>query len=146
MLSTTSEYALRALTRLARLPQEHAVLGRDLAATAGVPSNYLSKILLVLRNAGFIATMRGTGGGYRLRRAPDQIRLIEIAELFEGANARPACLLDREKQCSEAHPCSAHEAWHEIRDSYVRFLETTTLAGISQFPARSTGRKHTAAP
>jgi hypothetical protein len=62
MLSATSEYGVRALIRLARLAPGTAMLGRDVAAEAGIPANYLSKILLVLRNAGILATARGTGG------------------------------------------------------------------------------------
>lgn len=134
MLSTTCEYALRALTRLACQPPDRAVLGRDLAASAGIPANYLSKIMLALRNAGLVITTRGTGGGYRLSKPAVQIRLMEIAELFDGAKARPACLLDSGKECSDADACSAHTAWRDVRASYIRFLESTTLASISQLP------------
>jgi Rrf2 family protein len=67
MLSITSQYALRALSHLARQSGE-AVLGRDLARSVEIPANYLSKVLLTLRNAGLVATARGSGGGYRLSR------------------------------------------------------------------------------
>jgi Rrf2 family protein len=131
MFSTTCEYALRALVRLARIPNGSAILGRDLAQDAEIPANYLSKILLTLRNAGVLTTARGTGGGYRLRKSPDEIKLIQIVELFDGARARPACLLGC-KGCSDEDPCSAHEAWRDVRTAYVDFLEKTTLAGISK--------------
>jgi len=54
MLSTTSQYAIRALSCLARMQHGDAVLGRDLAKQASVPGNYLSKIMLVMRNAGLV--------------------------------------------------------------------------------------------
>jgi len=137
MFSTTCEYALRALVRLARIPNGSAILGRDLAQDADIPANYLSKILLTLRNAGVLTTARGTGGGYRLRKSPDEIRLIHVVELFDGARARPACLLGC-KECSDQDPCSAHEAWHDVRAAYVAFLENTSLASISKdVPTRS---------
>ncbi|HVX66604.1 MAG TPA: Rrf2 family transcriptional regulator [Bryobacteraceae bacterium] len=131
MFSTTCEYALRALVRLAQMPDGSAVLGRDLAQHAEIPANYLSKILLTLRNAGILTTARGTGGGYRLRKTPEEIRLIHIVELFDGARARPACLLGGH-DCSDENPCSAHHVWRDVRAVYVRFLESTTLADISQ--------------
>lgn len=131
MFSTTCEYALRALVALARMPEGTAVLGRDLAREAEIPANYLSKILLALRNAGVLTTARGTGGGYRLRKAPSDIRLVDVVELFDGARARPACLLGN-KECSDENPCSAHAAWRGVRKAYVEFLETTTLASIAQ--------------
>lgn len=130
MFSTTCEYALRALVGLAKLPNGTAVLGRDLARTADIPANYLSKILLTLRNAGILTTARGTGGGYRLRKLPNEIRLVDIVELFDGSRARPACILGG-KECSETDPCSAHKSWEGIRSAYVNFLESTTLAGIA---------------
>ncbi len=131
MFSTTCEYALRALVQLAKLPEGTAVLGRDLARDAEIPANYLSKILLTLRNAGVLNTARGTGGGYRLRKQPHEIRLVDVVELFDGARARPACILGG-KECSEDDPCTAHDAWKDIRADYIRFLESTTLAGIAE--------------
>ena len=68
MISTTSEYALRALARLALLSNGSTMLARDLAEDAGIPRNYLSKVLLALRNAGILDSTRGSGGGYRLRK------------------------------------------------------------------------------
>jgi Rrf2 family transcriptional regulator, iron-sulfur cluster assembly transcription factor len=119
------------LVGLARVPDGDAVLGRELARTAQIPANYLSKILLALRNAGILTTARGTGGGYRLRKSAETIRLLDIVELFDGARAKPACLLGG-KSCSDEEPCPAHESWRDIRAAYVDFLESTTLAGIAK--------------
>jgi len=136
MISTTSQYALRALTKLAVQPPGESMLGRDLAAEADIPANYLSKILLSLRNAGILATTRGSGGGYRLDRKPSEIHLIEVVEVFDAPKARPDCLLG-EGECSDEEACSAHQAWKQIRRNYIHFLETTTLAEISRRPGVS---------
>lgn len=131
MFKTTSEYALRALVRLARLPEGQSFLGRDLAREAGIPANYLSKILLSLRNVGIIAATRGSGGGYRLARPADQILLVEVTELFEGPSRKGACLLSHDHVCSDENPCSGHAAWKQVQDARARFLEETSLAAIS---------------
>ena len=131
MLSTTSEYALRALTHLARLPRGGAMLGRELAEEAEIPANYLSKILVALRNAGLVATARGSGGGYWLLRPPDAIHLVDVVELFDGPAAHTTCVLGHHKTCDDNNPCSAHEAWRKVRQAYAEFLEATTLAQIS---------------
>jgi Rrf2 family transcriptional regulator, iron-sulfur cluster assembly transcription factor len=131
MFSMTCEYALRALVRLAQTQDSEAVLGRDLASQAEIPPNYLSKILLALRNAGVLATARGTGGGYRLRKPAAEIRLIDVVGLFDGARAKPACLLGGQ-DCSDESACSAHSSWRDIRKAYVQFLESTTLASIAK--------------
>jgi len=131
MLSTTSEYALRALTHLARLPRGGSMLGRELAGQAEIPANYLSKILLALRNAGLVATARGSGGGYWLLRQPDAIHLIDVVELFEGPVTRPTCVLGSHRPCDENNACAAHDRWKKVRAAYAQFLEATTLAEIS---------------
>jgi Rrf2 family protein len=131
MVSTTTQYALRALAKLADLDQGTTMLGRDLARQADIPANYLSKILLALRNAGLLTTARGSGGGYKLARPPEEIRLIDVVEVFDAPRAKPTCLLG-EGECSDDDACSAHHAWKEVRATYIRFLETTTLAQISK--------------
>ncbi len=131
MISTTSEYALRALAHLTRVPDGAAVLGRDLARATDIPANYLSKILLALRNAGYIATARGSGGGYRLCKSADEIYLMEIVELFEGSKARPVCFLSRTKSCGEEEACSAHRSWRELSMAYRGFLLSTSVRMIS---------------
>jgi Rrf2 family transcriptional regulator, iron-sulfur cluster assembly transcription factor len=132
MLSTTSEHALRALTHLARLPEGSSMLGRELAEQAVIPANYLSKILWTLGNAGIIHATRGNGGGYRLRRNAEAIRLFEVVDLFDRDRSRSACLLGGGKECDPDNPCTAHDAWRGIRTAYMDFLNTTTLAEISQ--------------
>lgn len=132
MLSTTSEYALRSLTCLASRPKGTAILGRDLAEQCDIPANYLSKILLSLRNAGIIDAVRGSRGGYSLHREPDKVRLIDVVELFEGTRAKPECFLGINKKCSDVNPCPAHESWRDVRNAYVDLLENTTLASISE--------------
>ncbi len=139
MISTTSEYALRALAHLARAPEESAVLGRDLARATEIPANYLSKILLALRNTGILVTARGSGGGYRLCKSPDEIYLIEIVELFEGSKAKPVCFLSRTKPCGDMGACTAHKSWRELSAAYRGFLVSTNISMISGADRRAKG-------
>jgi Rrf2 family transcriptional regulator, iron-sulfur cluster assembly transcription factor len=147
MLSTTSEYALRALTRLAQLTRGEAILGRDLARDAGVPQQYLAKIMLALRNAGLVLATRGTGGGYMLLRPADAVHLIDVVSLFEGPSTRPHCLLRVGRECNSKNSCAAHDHWGKVRDGYLEFLEQTTLDNISHKPVHEsqltrTARRH----
>jgi Rrf2 family transcriptional regulator, iron-sulfur cluster assembly transcription factor len=132
MLSTTSQYALRALACLARQSPGTALLGRDLARTAEIPANYLSKILLTLRNAELVDTTRGAGGGYRLHKPAEEIFLIDVVELFEGISRnRPACFLQHQKPCSSSAPCGAHVLWVDLQASYLGFLVSTPLSALA---------------
>src|SRR3954471_5260308 len=114
MLSTTSQYALRALCHLARR-SDGPVLGRDLASAVEIPANYLSKVLLTLRKAGLVETSRGSGGGYRLRKPANEIQLIDVVELFEEiSGTEPSCFLGRTRRCSEVSLCTAHSSWKRV--------------------------------
>jgi len=134
MLSTTTKHALRALVVLSGRKDGAVMLGRDLAAAANIPGNYLSKILLDLRRAGLVDATRGSGGGYKLAVPAEQIALVDVVEVFEGVLARPACLLGCDHPCSDETPCLAHPVWREVRQQYINFLETTTVADIAAHP------------
>ena len=132
MISTTSEYALRALVQLAQLPKEELLGGKELSAKLKIPANYLSKVVLTLRNAGIVEATRGFGGGYRLQKSPGQISLVDVVELFEGVYTRPHCFLGENLVCSDQDPCAAHESFRRVRTAYIRFLEKTTVATLAR--------------
>jgi Rrf2 family protein len=132
MLSATSEYALRALAYLAAQPAGTALLGRDLAKAADVPANYLSKILLTLRNADLVDTTRGLTGGYRLHKSAEEIFLIDVVELFDDVSrSKPVCFLRHEKACSSETPCQAHDLWRDVQSRYLGFLLSTPLSALA---------------
>jgi Rrf2 family iron-sulfur cluster assembly transcriptional regulator len=132
MLSTTSQYALRALACLAGQSPGTALLGRDLAKAAEIPANYLSKILLTLRNAALVDTTRGAGGGYRLHKPAGEIFLIDVVELFEGISRnKPQCFLQHQKPCSSSTPCGAHLLWVDLQAQYMGFLVSTPLSALA---------------
>ena len=135
MLSTTSQYALRALAFLAASDGKEAILGRTIAKETGIPQNYLSKILVGLNNAGIVVASRGTGGGYRLAADPSSITLDRVVGIFDRDVANPCCLFGFPKQCSDENACSAHASWKPIRESMMAFLRSTSLADIAKTPA-----------
>ncbi len=135
MLSITSKYAVRALVELAQTADGERVLGQELASRAGLPANYLSKILVSLSRAGLVEGSRGSGGGYRLRRAPTELSLLEIVELLDGPQTEFECLLRPGHACSSADPCTAHPEWARMREHYLGFLEGTSVADLARRPA-----------
>ncbi len=108
--------------------------------SSGVPANYLSKILLELKKASLVQAVRGTGGGYRLGRRPEDVRLMDVVEFIDGAAAHPGCFLAGSDACSDEDPCLAHDRWAVVRDQYVAFLESTTLADVAEHPYRHAPR------
>lgn len=134
MISKTEEYALRAAVHLARHASEHPCRAHEIAEKTGIPANYLSKVLHQLARTGLVTSERGRGGGFRLARAPGRIRLGEVVKPFESAEDWRRCVLGR-PECSDGHPCGAHEAWKKVRAARERFFAKTTLADVLDDPS-----------
>lgn len=83
-LTRASEYALHALTHLARQKPETAVPSHAMARAQGIPERFLLKVLKPLVSAGILRSVKGPNGGYRLTRAATQVSVLEIIEAAEG--------------------------------------------------------------
>ena len=130
-------YALQALMVLARRYNQGAIRIRDIAYEENLPENFLELILLELKNARIVESVRGAKGGYRLRRAPAEIRLSEIIRLIDGPLApfgdaeQLRVLIDR-----DADHSALYKVFLEVRDAAAGILENTTMADlISRGPA-----------
>ena len=133
MLSQTSQYALRTVLHLARLPRGKRAAAVDLARTIGIPGNYLSKTMHQLARAGVVTSTRGKGGGFVLARAANRITLAEVVAPFQEVGER-ACLLGR-STCSDARPCPAHARWKRVAEQVAGFFSRTTVADLLELPS-----------
>ena len=130
IVSATSQHAIRALVHLAKIPEGESLLGRELAERAEIPANFLSKIMLTLRNAGIVDATRGQGGGYRLLKTPNQITFLDIVDLFDGVTARPSCFLGEKHACNDDNACAVHSCWKIVCETYLQFMRTNTIGNI----------------
>ncbi len=130
-LSTTTSYAIQALTSLAAPDFPRAMIA-DIARRAGVPAAYLAKIMKRLNDAGIVDSKRGSKGGIWLARAPAKITLLEIMNAVDGADYLDGCLLGREI-CSDERACPTHAFWKPLRAKIRAQLSALTLAEILVF-------------
>lgn len=129
MLSKTAEYALRAMVAIARVKEDRPVLAREIAKAGRIPDKYLSKVLGDLVHARVLTSARGIGGGFKLKRRPEKLRLIDILRHFDDIPSRGRCPLGHPK-CGDEKPCGMHEQWKPLKEAYSNLLEKTTLADI----------------
>lgn len=127
-LSSTSQYALRAVLYVAEHGANDPVPVDAIAADLRVPRNYLSKTLHALARAGLLRSGRGPRGGFRLARAPQEITLGDVAAPFGDAGERK-CILGR-ATCGWKRPCSAHPRWEAIAAAQQDFFRHTTIADL----------------
>lgn len=130
-ISQKGLYALQAMMMLARHHNQGAIRIRDIAYEEGLPEKFLELILLELKNARMVESVRGAKGGYQLRRAPSDIHLSEIIRLIDGPLAPFA---DAEQLRSLINRDEEHRALYqiflEVRDAAARILEHRTLADL----------------
>ena len=128
MFSTTAAYAVRAVLQLAQQPPDHLMQSHELAQAVDVPHNYLGKILNQLVRGGILKSHRGKRGGFQLAVPPEQLRLLDVAVLFDRVEL-PRCLLGRE-QCSADDPCPLHDRWKAASLEMENLLREATLADL----------------
>jgi len=131
IFSATTEYALRALAHLATLERGERMLARDLAEETGIPRQFLGKILHRLARLGVLDSAKGRGGGFRFERAPDEIRVAEMVEVFEGEDRMDRCILGIEG-CTDETPCPMHAEWIVCRDQLAARIYALTMADLGR--------------
>jgi Rrf2 family protein len=142
-ISQKGLYALQAMMMLARHHHQGAIKIREIAYEEDLPEKFLELILLELKNARMVESVRGAKGGYQLRREPAAIPLSEIMRLIDGPVAPFAdaeqlrVLIDRDLPHR-----ALYQVFLDVRDAAARILENTTLADlISGTTPRSTKSK-----
>ena len=116
---------------LARRYEQGAVRIRDIAYEAALPEKFLELILLELKNARMLESVRGAKGGYKLRRPPSEIYLAEIIRLIDGALA-PFADAEQLRNLIEndVEYRALYQVFLDVRDAAARILENTSLADL----------------
>jgi Rrf2 family protein len=137
-------YALQALMMLARHYQQGAIKIRDIAYEEDLPEKFLELILLELKNARIVESVRGAKGGYQLRRPPSEIFLSEIIRLVDGPLA-PFGDADSLRELIDRDPShrSLYMVFLQVRDSAAKILDGTSLGDLvtAPQPRNSNARK-----
>lgn len=137
MLSLTKKagYGLIAMTHLARLPDGRVACAREISELFGVPASLLMNVLKELSAAGYVESVRGARGGYRLARSPEQINMADIVETLDGPVRLAECITveageDDECTCTVMARCPISDPVHRIHRRLHDFLKKVTLAEI----------------
>lgn len=134
MLSKKCKYAIHALVYLAERYDTGPVHIQDIAEDQRIPKKFLEAILLELKNAQILHSKKGKGGGYYMYRKPEDVNLIEIIRLMDGAIAMLPCVsLNYYEPCEECvneHLCGIRDAFLGVRDETLRVLSEHNLAQI----------------
>ncbi|WP_395667055.1 RrF2 family transcriptional regulator [Methylocella sp.] len=132
MLTKKGKYGLKAMVHLAGHPPGEATLVTEIAEANQIPKKFLDTILGELRNAGFVNSKKGKGGGYTLARPAHDIRVGHIVRVLDGPLAPIQCASKssyrRCDDCRDEKRCAVRLVMLEARNAISRVLDERTLA------------------
>ena len=144
-ISQKGLYALQAMMMLARHHHQGAIKIRNIAYEEVLPEKFLELILLELKNARMVESVRGAKGGYQLRREPGEIALSEIIRLIDGPLAPFGDAEQLRELIDRDLPHRAlYQVFLDVRDAAARILDHTTLADliVGKVSRSAKSRKH----
>jgi Rrf2 family nitric oxide-sensitive transcriptional repressor len=130
-LTYHSDYALRLLMYVA-LKDGALVQIQEVADAYGISKNHLMKVVFQLGKLGFLETVRGRNGGFRLARAPQDITVGEVVRKTEQSFALVECFDPGSNGCVITGACRLRGVLRKALDAYLAVLDEHTLAGLIQ--------------
>ena len=131
-VTTWGEYGLIVSLNLAKRAGEGPVAARELSEQEKLPHDYVEQILLRLRRAGLIESVRGARGGYYLAREPQAISVKDVLEASEHVTFEVNCdhhPVDAER-CSPEASCSIRPVWRMLERRINELLAGISLADL----------------
>lgn len=132
-ISTKGRYALRLMLDLAMNESGQPVSIKEIAARQEISDKYLEQIISVLNSAGFVQSIRGAGGGYRLTREPDKYTVGMILRLTEGSLAPVACVDGNTPLCERIDSCATIEVYRRLNSAINNVVDNITLADLAEW-------------
>jgi len=129
-ITRREEYGLRGLVFLAQQPGEKVCLVSEISRVQKIPEKFLAKIFQRLSKAGLLRSIRGSKGGFSLRKPA-----------AEGPIAINRCLL-RKGECDEEEGCPLYDIWEETQQNLLKVLDRTTIEDlVKRIPNGKQGRR-----
>jgi FeS assembly SUF system regulator len=134
-VSRVTDYGIVLLAHLAGREEGSTHNARELAERTGLPAPMVSRVLKALARKGLLVSHRGSKGGYRLTRSPDQIAVREIIAALEGPIALTECAV-HPGACRQERNCDLREPWQRINQRVSNALADITLADLAPSETR----------
>lgn len=130
-ISTKGRYALRLMLDLAIYDTGEPISLKDIASRQEISEKYLEQITSAINKAGFLVSIRGANGGYRLRRAPEEYTVGDILRVTEGSLAPVACVeID---DCTRRDACVTNRVWQKLDEAISNVVDGITLADLVEW-------------
>ncbi len=131
-ISTKGRYATRVMLDLALHDTGECIKAKDIAARQGISEKYLEQIISILNKAGYVKSVRGAQGGYRLAKAPKEYTVGMILRLTEGSLAPVTCLEDGADACERWDTCETLDVWRDLYGAINQVVDGVTIADLAE--------------
>jgi Rrf2 family protein len=95
-----------------------------------ISGKYLEQIISVLSHAGYVKSIRGSQGGYKLAKPVDEYTVGMILRLIEGSLVPVSCMDDETNQCPRCGTCATLDIWKQLDDAISGVVDNITLADL----------------
>lgn len=129
-ISTKGRYAVRVMVDLAMHNTGECIKVKDIASRQDISEKYLEQIIGILNKAGYVKSVRGAKGGYRIARDPKEYTVGMILRLTEGSMAPVDCLEEGAKECERCAVCETREVWKSLYDAINGVIEGVTIEDL----------------
>lgn len=134
-VSTRGRYALRLMLDLALNDNEaeQYVTIKSISERQEISGKYLEQIISVLSRAGYVKSVRGSQGGYKLAHPPEEYTVGMILRLIEGSLAPVACMEDEPNQCPRCDKCATlNLVWQQLDEAISGVVDHITLSDLAE--------------
>lgn len=125
-LSTKARYGTRMVLDMAKHYDEGPVQIGDIAKRVDVSVKYLEQLIIPLKKAGYVESIRGPKGGHMLTKSPNEITIGEIVGLLEGGINLSECI-ENPDICDKSKDCLTRGIWEEATKAMSDKLNSITL-------------------
>lgn len=131
-ISTRGRYAVRVMLDLAMDESGECIKVKDIAKRQGISEKYLEQIISILNKAGYVKSVRGAQGGYRLAKDPAMYTVGMILRLTEGNLSPVSCLEDEVNQCERCDECETLDLWKRLAGAINMVVDGVTIADLKE--------------
>lgn len=129
-ISTKGRYAVRVMLDLATNNTGEYIKVKDIASRQEISEKYLEQIISILNKAGYVKSVRGAQGGYKIARDPSTYTVGMILRLTEGSLNPVSCLDDEINECERCDTCETLEVWKELAEAINHVVDNITIEDL----------------
>lgn len=131
-LTKKADYSLIVLRHLALPCGPASASAKELADTYRIPLPLLAKVLQTLAKAGFLQSVQGMNGGYKLARSPREITTLEVIRAIDGPVLLTSCFTEQGAECEQAERCTVRAPLRKVHEGIMRLLDNISIADLAQ--------------